>query len=298
MGLFGGGYTKEGPGVDKNAPKKKGVFLYFEIFFRKFWKLVQADILYFFTSLPIIMILYVFAPVSSDLIIRIVPDAKFDEQIMSTMQLGFRAMFAIGLFTLWGSGPASAGYAYILRSFTREQHAWILSDFFAKFKENFKQGIVVVIVDLFVFVLGLNALMFYFSCFTGTNSGIWLLFAYITFIMLLIYTFLHYYIYQIMITFECSIGQLYKNSMIFAMAKLPMNVLLTVIMLILLYSMFIVINPMLALVFSAFLWIGVMAFPIAFYASKTIDKTLLNEHILKNKSEKDENDNMDWEEEE
>ena len=29
MGFFN--YDKEGPGIDKNAPKKKGIFLFFEL---------------------------------------------------------------------------------------------------------------------------------------------------------------------------------------------------------------------------------------------------------------------------
>ena len=31
MGIFGGGYDKPGKGVDKNEPKKKGFFLFFDI---------------------------------------------------------------------------------------------------------------------------------------------------------------------------------------------------------------------------------------------------------------------------
>ena len=37
MGLFNS-YLKEGPGVDKNAKRKKGIFLYFDIVFSKFFK--------------------------------------------------------------------------------------------------------------------------------------------------------------------------------------------------------------------------------------------------------------------
>ena len=37
-GFFGiGDFTKEGKGVDKDAPKKRGIFAFFELFFRKFW---------------------------------------------------------------------------------------------------------------------------------------------------------------------------------------------------------------------------------------------------------------------
>lgn len=52
FGLFD--YSKEGPGIDKNAPKKKGFIVFFEIFFRKFWKLICVNLLYVLISLPVL----------------------------------------------------------------------------------------------------------------------------------------------------------------------------------------------------------------------------------------------------
>lgn len=45
MGLFSGWYTKEGPGVPKNAPKKKGIARFFEIFGRDAGMLWRAGML-------------------------------------------------------------------------------------------------------------------------------------------------------------------------------------------------------------------------------------------------------------
>lgn len=52
FGLFD--YNKPGPGVSKNAPKKKNFFIFWEIFFRKFWKLILANLLYVLVSLPVV----------------------------------------------------------------------------------------------------------------------------------------------------------------------------------------------------------------------------------------------------
>ena len=59
MGLFNR-YLKEGPGVEKDAPKKKGIFLFFEIYFRKFFKLLKAGLYYMFESLPFLIIVVLF----------------------------------------------------------------------------------------------------------------------------------------------------------------------------------------------------------------------------------------------
>ena len=50
FGLFN--YEKEGPGISKNAPKKKTILIFFETFFRNFWKFITINIVYSIISLP------------------------------------------------------------------------------------------------------------------------------------------------------------------------------------------------------------------------------------------------------
>lgn len=44
FGLFN--YEKEGPGISKNAPKKKTFIVFFETFFRNFWKFITINLVY------------------------------------------------------------------------------------------------------------------------------------------------------------------------------------------------------------------------------------------------------------
>ena len=53
MGLFGG-YDKPGPGVSKDEAEKKPFFKFFELYFRKFWKLMVANVLYVLVSIPVV----------------------------------------------------------------------------------------------------------------------------------------------------------------------------------------------------------------------------------------------------
>ncbi len=48
--------SKPGPGVSKNAPKKKRFFLFWELYFRKFFKLIQANLLFILFSLPVVTV--------------------------------------------------------------------------------------------------------------------------------------------------------------------------------------------------------------------------------------------------
>ena len=52
LGFFN--YEKEGPGIEKNAPKKKTFIVFFETFFRNFWKFMPINFVYSLLSIPLI----------------------------------------------------------------------------------------------------------------------------------------------------------------------------------------------------------------------------------------------------
>ncbi len=47
-------FTKEGPGISKNGPKKKAFFVFWETYLRNFWRFFSINLVYFITTLPII----------------------------------------------------------------------------------------------------------------------------------------------------------------------------------------------------------------------------------------------------
>lgn len=280
MGLFGGNFAKPGPGVDKDVPKKKGIFLFIEIFLRKFWNIIHANVLYFTASILFLLLLYIIAPVSSSSIDKLAQQMYTEgadmAAITANLQVTFRTAFAVMLFSLWGCAPMATGYAYIMRCYTREQHAWVWSDFVEKVKSNFKQSIVVFIADIVVLFLAINALAFYYMSYISTQQTIWLVCASVIGIMFIIYTMMHFYIYQLMVTFECTNKQLFKNALLLAVAKLPMNIVLALIVLALNFVIYNFLIPAVALAISFFLWTGLVRFPIEFYAARVLEKTFIN----------------------
>ncbi|MDR0946919.1 MAG: DUF624 domain-containing protein [Ruminococcus sp.] len=55
MGLFKS-YSTPGPGVDKTRPKKRGFFRFFEVYFRKFWKMFELNLITALMCLPVVTI--------------------------------------------------------------------------------------------------------------------------------------------------------------------------------------------------------------------------------------------------
>lgn len=47
-------YSKEGPGVPKDGPKKKTFVVFFETFFRNFWKFITINFIYSLLSVPLV----------------------------------------------------------------------------------------------------------------------------------------------------------------------------------------------------------------------------------------------------
>lgn len=52
FGLFN--YEKEGPGIEKDAPKKKTFIVFFEMIKRNFWKFIPISLVYILISLPVV----------------------------------------------------------------------------------------------------------------------------------------------------------------------------------------------------------------------------------------------------
>lgn len=53
---FGNNFNRPGPGIPKDAPKKKGAALFFEILGREFWSLLTLNLIYILACLPIVTI--------------------------------------------------------------------------------------------------------------------------------------------------------------------------------------------------------------------------------------------------
>lgn len=54
MVWFRPSYLKEGPGIEKDAPPKKGMALFFEIFVREFWQILKLNLLFVVCAAPLI----------------------------------------------------------------------------------------------------------------------------------------------------------------------------------------------------------------------------------------------------
>lgn len=267
MGFFPD-YNKAGPGIDKNAPKKKGFFLYFELLWRYLWKIMQSSMLYTAISLPVLMIYhYLFLCVFGTAY-----GADADIVLVNHSALIMTVMLAI----FWGTGPVFCGFSALLRGMAREEHVWISLDFFKKSKESFKHGIVFLLVDMVVFLISIMSLSVY-SGYVENKSGLYMIPIGIIVFGLLLYTMMHFFMYEFEITFENNIKEIYKNSLLMTIATLPMCLLLGGIICLLSYFVLGVLPNAGVIVVAFLFWVAVMRFIIDFYAARLLKRRFIKE---------------------
>lgn len=275
MGLFNN-YLKEGPGVEKDAPEKHRFFLFFELFGRKFSKLIQLNILYAVTLIPLFLGLIMTIKVNSEIFINGSLSLEMLKKVPVVVISGDIIGMIILVLSAFISGPATAGFTYVIRNFQREEHAWVMSDFLEQFKKNFRQGSIIALLDLVIYATAYVAIVFYsfmVKDWMPEIAGIAPILVAIVCMLSVIYTWMHYYIYVMMVTFKLTIKDIYRNSFLFALGKLPLNIFITLIVgaVILLSVYYTFIGSILAFIIT----IAFIGYVIIFSVYPTIDKYLL-----------------------
>lgn len=112
MTLFRPSYLKEGPGIDKDAPPKTGLALFFEIIGREFWQILKLNLLFVVCALP----LFTFGLARAALarctvnMVRDVPNDVWTDFRQQLRRDGKRH-FAFGLAELFCIGALLCGFA-------------------------------------------------------------------------------------------------------------------------------------------------------------------------------------------
>jgi uncharacterized membrane protein YesL len=233
-GIFGFfDYTKPGKGIDKDAPEKHPFFLFFELLWRKKGQLLLLNLIYFAALLPLIAAgYYIFYYYIINMLEGAGMDAaEYMANILPNMLLSaafsLPPWLSVALLCLSAVlyGPATCGMAYMMRNFARQEKAWN-SDFFDKFRQNFKQGLALGLADLAV----LSLLVFNLSLQSGDGGDVlYLLIRYLSLLFLLVYLFMRNYFFVMTVTFSLKLAQIVKNAFIFSVLGLWKNILVLIV---------------------------------------------------------------------
>jgi uncharacterized membrane protein YesL len=259
-------YTKPGPGIPKDAPPKPRPVVFFEILKRKFWKIIQINLLFSLFNLPGLILLF-FG------IQFLFPQSPMfgDYEVDVYLRLMFGGLFAC--FPILSFGPAQAGMTYLLRNYAREEHAFIWGDFKEHGLKNIKESLLICLIDFAAFLLLSIAINFYGQM--VSQQKIWALFTFgVIALAFLLFAMMHIYLYPMLVTFKITVRQLYKNALIFATIRfLPnLGILLLCAAIIFLTFIFTQIGVILFFLITSAL-IGLI---LNFYAYPTLKKYMID----------------------
>ncbi len=118
-------------------------------------------------------------------------------------------LFCLPVVTI---GPATAALTKLMRNYAREEHAFIWGDFIETFKKNFKQAFLYSVLDLFVVAF---LVLDFMAVSSLSNQVMTVLSLAAILLSFTIWTFMRFYIYNMMVTFRLTFKQLLKNAFIF-----------------------------------------------------------------------------------
>ena len=305
---------KPGKGISKEQVAKErekvNITGFFKVLKRKFWQLLQLNLLSFIIFVSLLALVYlastVVAPNSSLLVSTETSDQAYvalwhltntatDNLIWQSewwTDCFYRIMFAV-VFTvipMVAIGPIQAGFTYILQSFIKEKPVFITHDFFARAKSNFGQALLVSTIDLFVTAFFVLDIFLYKQILeANSNSFLWTACLVLMVVLFVVYAMMHLYIYPILVTFNVNLRQLYKNSFLLAMKSfLPGLCIMGLNLLIMFLLVVFVKNPLYLILLLATIVFGFLGFMNNYFAYKYVKVYLLDPALAASEAEKNE----------
>ncbi|MBQ8011325.1 MAG: hypothetical protein IJ265_07215 [Oscillospiraceae bacterium] len=265
MGLFGN-YESSGVGIAKNAPKKKPFFRFWELTGRKFWKLIEVNMLLMTLCIPVIgaaAALYFLINVNTGLAL---------------------AVFALLLLTAAVLlGPYLAGCAKILRNFTLEKPLFLFDTFKKTFVSCFRQSCIMGLLD--ILIAGSVAASFYvypLMIAAAKENGASPTMYYVLFVaslsVALAVLLMSFYAYLMIVSTDLSMKNILKNSLALSCVALKTN-LLTLVISGAILGVFILLTVLFPAVMG-FIWpfmpLSFIGFVIVFNCYPVIQKYVIN----------------------
>ncbi|MBE5786539.1 MAG: DUF624 domain-containing protein [Clostridiales bacterium] len=120
------------------------------------------------------------------------------------------------------TGPVQAGVAHITRNWSRDEHAFIWSDFKDAVKANWKQGLGISAITGFVPMILWTCWQFYGSM--AAQSVIFVVPQMLTLTLGLVWLLACTFFYPLMVSYKMNFKTLVKNGMLLTIARLPHTV--------------------------------------------------------------------------
>jgi len=291
MALFRS-YTKPGKGLSKEDVEKTGIALYFDIFARRFGKLISVNLMYLLFSIPAIIISFFIANYLMDVVIAYrYETTEVPKDIYATM-LALVVPFTATILQATGSGPATIAINSITGKYVKDTHCWVWSDFIDSFKRNFLQGMAIYIINTLVFFACAFSFLFY-NYMGGAMSGV---LRTLIMIVSIVFFIMQFYTYRIAAEFELKTKHIYKNAFLLTIVGLKWNLFSAIVIIALMclfYTLMVEISAV-GIGFLLLIYFVLLTFTQNFITNNVVKKYLLEPSLkMQEEAENKSNDEED-----
>jgi len=211
--MFGGIFNRmyygdpKKPDLNKEDIKQSRVKTFFTVVSVRFWQLIELNLMYAVFWLPAYLLL--------------LASAIIFQETGQSLDTAFY-LFLIPCLVL--TGPATAGVTYVLRNWARDEHAWVWSDFWDAWKANWKQGLLMMLINgVLIYIMNIS-LQFYRM--NAGSSFFYLYLYYMVIVMGVLLFMMNMFIFPMMVTYRMSLMQIIRNAFLLTMIRLPFTFLI------------------------------------------------------------------------
>ncbi len=195
-----------------NTLEGNSFYKFFEILKGKFSKIILLNAFFFTAFTLILALVYGINTLINPLISG-----------LNGVLAEFISMLSFFPFVLLG--PVLSAIMKLMRDFVREEPGFFWQDFKKAFKDNFRQSIIIAIIQFFVVFVLVVAMTFYYQ--NRDYSWFYVIGLGVSGFVALAYIVSSYYINMMIVTLDLKIKEIIKNSLIFTLLCFVKNLLLT-----------------------------------------------------------------------
>ena len=300
--------NRDGKGVYENEDRTPNLKFFFKLLWRKFSAILQLNLLMLIHIVPIVALVFVFF---------------MGQKTPTITNTAFPALYGINFIGMTGGAPIldvssismaipvfsptaniiiicvaivwiitfgwqCVGSTYVLRGLFRGDPIFVFTDYFYGIKRNFKQGLLMGLLD----VLIIGVLLVDLSFFSSGSSFMY----FIIIAILFLYIIMRFYIYLMLITFDLKIIKIIKNALIFTALGIKRNILAVLgILLLLGLNLFLVIwlvpsGIALPIILPLLYLMGTLGFISTYAAYPVIDKYMIAPYVKPSNEKTEENE--------
>lgn len=245
--FFSPSSNKNGQGLTKKQARFDGKYNFYNFFsFMKFrfGDMTVLNLIFILTNFALVLVL--FATSGNTNTESTTPASYIYQQIYGVIQYDSASPSVMTMQSVYGvSTPLSVwttvtkilyysafllpitfslsniGMAYVNRGFIRRDYVTVWHDYWYAIKRDWKQGIVVGLIDCGIIYLLYNAIVFY-----SANKADYMMYVFFFFSVFfaLLYFVMRMYLFTMVVTFDLKIRKMFKNALLFSLLGIKRNI--------------------------------------------------------------------------